>query len=53
MTTFIEDYLENPSSAFASAFERSHNLSWASEIDEDMIYDELSSGQFRLYEAMI
>ena len=53
MRTFIEDYLENPSSALASALERSKSLSWTSEIDEEMIYDALASGQFRLYEDMI
>ncbi len=53
MNSFIEDYLNNPTTAIASAQERSQNLSWVSEIDDDMIYDALASGQFRLYEAMI
>ena len=53
MNSFIEDYLTSPTSAIASAQELSRNLSWADEIDDDMIYDALASGQFRLYEAMI
>ncbi len=53
MNSFIEDYLNNPTAAVASAQERSNTLSWASEIDDDMIYDALAFGQFRLYEAMI
>ena len=53
MSTVIEDYLNNPNSALAAALERSKSLSWASEIDEEMVYDDLASGQFRLYEAMI
>lgn len=53
MNSFIEDYLQSPSSAIASARERSKCLSWASDVDEEMIYDTLSSGQFRLYEAII
>ena len=53
MSTFIEDYLNNPNSALAAALERSKSLSWASEIDEEMVYDDLASGQFRLYDAMV
>lgn len=53
MNSFIEDYLQSPTSAIASARERSKDLSWASDIDEEMIYETLSSGQFRLYEAII
>ena len=53
MNSFIEDYLNSPSAAIASATESSRNLSWASEIDDNMIYDALASGEFRLYEAMI
>ena len=53
MNNFIEDYLQCPTSAIASAQERSRNLPWSSDIDEEKIYDSLASGQFRLYEAMI
>ena len=53
MNSFIEDYLQSPASAIASARERSKDLSWASDIDEEMVYETLSSGQFRLYEAII
>ena len=53
MNSFIEDYLQSPSAAIASAQERSRSLSWASDIDDDMIYDALASGQFKLYETVI
>lgn len=53
MNSFIEDYLQSPASAIASAQERSRNLSWTSGIDDEMIYDALASGEFRLYETMI
>lgn len=53
MSTFIEDYLNNPNAALAAALERSKSLAWTSEIDDEMVYDALASGQFRLYEAMI
>ena len=36
MNSFIEDYLQSPTSAIASARERSKDLSWASDIDEEI-----------------
>lgn len=51
MSTFIEDYLSNPSLAIAEAENRP--MSWADEVDEDLIYSQISSPQFRLYEAVI
>lgn len=53
MNSFIEDFLQNPASAIASAQERTRNLSWISGIDDEVIYDALASGEFRLYETMI
>lgn len=53
MNAFIEDYLQCPTSAIAAAQQLSQNLAWASDIDEDMIYETLASGEFRLYEEMI
>ena len=53
MNAFIEDYLQCPTSAIAAAQQLSQNLAWASDIDEDMIYTQIASPEFRLYEAMI
>ena len=53
MNTFIEDYLHCPTSAITTAQQLSQNLAWASDIDEDIIYETLASGEFRLYEEMI
>jgi hypothetical protein len=53
MKAFIEDYLHCPTSAITTAQQLSQNLAWASDIDEDMIYDTLASGEFRLYEEII
>lgn len=52
MKSFIEDYLQDPSKAIAEA-RMSTELSWYDNIDEDMIYAELASPEFRLYEAII
>ena len=53
MNSFIEDYINGPTAAIASARERSQNLAGATDIDEDMIYDTLGSGQFKLLQSII
>ena len=51
MSNFIEDYLKNPSFAVAEA--KSRPMNWAENIDEEMIYSQISTPQFHLYEAFI
>ena len=51
MRNFIEDYLQNPSLAVASA--QNTPMGWTEDIDEDMIYSQLASPEFRLYEEII
>ena len=53
MRSFIEDYLLDPTHAIANARESVPTESWSDNIDEDMIYAQIASGEFRLYEAMI
>ena len=53
MKAFIEDYLHCPTSAITTAQQLSQNLAWASDIDEDMIYDTLASGEFRLLQSIM
>jgi len=53
MRTFIEDYLLDPAQAIADARNSEQTASWCDNIDEEMIYAELSSPEFRLYEAII
>ena len=50
MKTFIEDYLLDPSQAIANARRID---SWADSIDDDMIYEQLASGEFKLYEEIV
>lgn len=52
-TSFIEDYLQNPSMAIASAVKDAGNLLWADNIDEGLIYEQISTPQYRLYEEML
>ena len=53
MRSFIEDYLLDPTHAIANARESVPAESWSDNIDEDMIYAQISSPEFRLYEAMV
>lgn len=51
MRNFIEDYLMNPSLAIEAA--KRTPMNWADNVDEDMIYQQLASPEFRLYEEII
>lgn len=53
MSTFIEDYLHNPAMAVASAINQAGNLLWSECIDDELIYQQISTPQFRLYEEML
>lgn len=53
MCTFIEDYLQNPSEAIASAAGKAGTILWADSIDEDQIYQQIGTGSFRLYEELL
>ena len=50
MKTFIEDYLLDPSQAIANARRID---SWADAIDDNIIYEQLASPEFRLYEEIV
>jgi hypothetical protein len=53
MKSFIEEYLQNPAQAIAAARQTATTDNWYDNIDEEMIYEQIASPQFRLYEAMI
>lgn len=53
MSTFIEDYLQNPSQAISSARERAETRFKFDSFDEEMIYKEMASPEFHLYEAVL
>ena len=53
MSNFIEDYLQNPSQAISSARERAESRFKFDSFDEEMIYKEMASPEFHLYEAML
>ena len=53
MKSFIENYLQNPGQAVADAAMMSQRLDWSDNIDEDLIYAQIASGEFRLYEDIV
>lgn len=53
MKSFIEEYLQNPAQAIAEARQTATTDNWYDNIDEEMIYAQIASPEFRLYEAMV
>ena len=53
MRTFIEQYLQNPSDAIALAQGRVNSTDWMDSIDDEMIYSQLATPEFRLYEEIV
>lgn len=51
MSTFIEDYLQSPALAIQNAQTQSKSL--LEGIDENLIYDQIDSSEFRLYETIV
>lgn len=52
MSNFIEDYLQNPSLAILNARERADRRFADIDIDDELVYDQLASPEFRLYEEI-
>lgn len=52
MKTFIEDYLQDPATAIAMAKETVSG-NWYDCIDEELIYSQIASPEFRLYQEMV
>lgn len=52
MKSFIETYLQDPTQAIDEA-RQTISGSWYDNIDEETIYAQIASPEFRLYEAMI
>ena len=53
MGTFIEEYLKDPTLAISSALEQLTETNRFEQVDDELIYSELATGQFRLYEEII
>lgn len=53
MKSFIADYLQDPASAVAGAQASCRQTMWFDNVDEEEIYRQLASGEFRLYEEIV
>lgn len=53
MSTFIEDYLQNPTLAILNAKTVVENKVWHRDLDDELIYAQIDSPEFRLYEEVI
>lgn len=53
MDTFIKNYLEDKELAMSYAISQADDLTWCDSVDEDMIYRQLSSPEFNLYQEII
>lgn len=53
MYNFIEDYLACKTQALASAKKTADDMNWCDSIDDEQIYAQLASPEFRLYEEMV
>lgn len=52
MRNFIEDFLSDPSQAVSSARLDLSGKPWYAQFDDDEIYKEMASPEFRLYEEI-
>lgn len=53
MCNFIEDYPADKARTLASARHLADKMNWCDSIDEETIYRQLASPEFRLYQEMI
>ena len=53
MRNFIEDYLQNPATAVAEGTAAINKKSWLEHIDDEMVWQQIASPEFRLYEEII
>ena len=53
MGTFIEEYLQDPTMAISSALDQLAKTNRFEQVDDDSIYKQLASGEFKLYEEII
>lgn len=51
MRTFIEDYLQSPTLAIQNA--QTQSKSRFDDVDENQIYSQIESSEFRLYETIV
>lgn len=53
MSNFTEDYLGNQPLALAAMIKEAKRKNWYGLIDDEMIYRQMASPEFRLYEEVV
>ena len=53
MKNFIDDYLADKAQTIADAIESAGRMKWCETIDENVIYSQIESAEFRLYQEMV
>ena len=53
MCNFVQDFPADQSGTMATAIQEARSLRWADLIDDESIYCQLASPEFRLYEEII
>ena len=53
MSNFVEEYPGNKAQVLASAIREAGERTWWNEIDDDLIYNQIASPEFKLYEEVI
>lgn len=53
MRNFIEDYLQNPAIAVEDGSAAINRKSWLEHIDDEMVWQQIASPEFKLYEEII
>lgn len=53
MKTFIEDYVSDHSKAITDAVASGDSRQWHDSVDEEMIYRQIASPEFKLYQEII
>ena len=53
MNNFVEDYPGNKDQVLASAIKEARERVWWNEIDENLIYNQIASPEFKLYQEII
>lgn len=53
MRNFIEGYLADPAQAVSTARIEADQKFWNDEFDDEMIYREIATPEFRLYEEIV
>lgn len=53
MCSFVEDYPGNKAQALVTLKSMADSMQWCDNVDDDLIFSQLDSGEFRLYMEMV